>query len=105
MGFLIIHADMPQISKKIINKLYDAIKNKDKEIFVPIYKRKLGNPVGFKYSMLKLIKRIKGDKGAKNIIKSNKSRVKLIKINSKSILNDFNRQRDFLEATPRIELG
>ena len=105
MGFLIIHADMPQISKKIINKLYDAIKNKDKEIFVPIYKRKLGNPVGFKYSMLKLIKRIKGDKGAKNIIKSNKSRVKLIKINSKSILNDFNRPRDFLEATPRIELG
>ena len=105
MGFLIIHADMPQISKKIINKLYDAIKNQDKEIFVPIYKRKLGNPVGFKYSMLKLIKRIKGDKGAKNIIKSNKSRVKLIKINSKSILNDFNRPRDFLEATPRIELG
>ncbi len=76
IGFLIIHADMPKISKKIINRLCDAIKSEDRKIFAPIYKRKIGNPVGFKYSMLKLIKTIKGDKGAKNIIKTNKSRVK-----------------------------
>jgi len=96
IGFLIIHADMPQISRKIINKLYEAIKSKDKEIFVPTYKRKLGNPVGFKYSMLKTLKKIKGDKGAKKIIKRNKKKIYLIKVNSKSIFNDLNTPRDFL---------
>jgi len=96
IGFLIIHADMPKISREIINKLYEAIKNKDKEIFVPIYKRKLGNPVGFKYSMLKKLKKIKGDKGAKKIIKRNKKKLYLVKVNAKSIFNDLNTPRDFL---------
>jgi molybdenum cofactor cytidylyltransferase len=96
VGFLIIHADMPKISKKIINKIYEAIKSKDKEIFVPTYKRKLGNPVGFKYSMLKSLKKITGDRGAKKIIKRNKKKLYLIKVNSKSIFNDLNTPRDFL---------
>ena len=96
IGFLIIHADMPQISRKIINKLYEAIKSKDKEIFVPTYKRKLGNPVGFKYSMLKSLKKITGDRGAKKIIKRNKKKLYLVKVNSKSIFNDLNTPRDFL---------
>ena len=96
IGFLIVQADMPKISRKIINKLYEAIKNKDKEIFVPIYKRKLGNPVGFKYSMLKKLKKIKGDKGAKKIIKRNKKKLYLVKVNAKSIFNDLNTPRDFL---------
>ena len=96
IGFLIVQADMPKISRKIINKLYEAIKNKDKEIFVPIYKRKLGNPVGFKYSMPKKLKKIKGDKGAKKIIKRNKKKLYLVKVNAKSIFNDLNTPRDFL---------
>ncbi len=87
---------MPQISRKIINKLYEAIKSKDKEIFVPTYKRKLGNPVGFKYSMLKSVKKIAGDRGAKKIIKRNKKKLYLIKVNSKSIFNDLNTPGDFL---------
>ena len=87
---------MPQISRKIINKLYVAIKSKDKEIFAPTYKRKLGNPVGFKYSMLGILKKIRGDKGAKKIIKKNKKKLYLVKVNSKSIFKDLNTPRDFL---------
>ena len=43
-GFLIVQADMPLISKKIINSLYYAVKNNDKEIVVPIYKKKMEIP-------------------------------------------------------------
>jgi molybdenum cofactor cytidylyltransferase len=96
IGFLIIHADMPKISKKIINRFCDAIKSEDREIFAPIYERKIGNPVGFKYSMLKSLKKITGDRGAKKIIKRNKKKLYLIKVNSKSIFNDLNTPRDFL---------
>ena len=40
IGFLIAHADMPLISKTILNTLCSALKSKNKEIFVPVYKKK-----------------------------------------------------------------
>ena len=86
---------MPLISKTILNTLCSALKNKDKEIFVPVYKKKLGNPLSFKYSMIKSLKKIKGDKGAKKLIRSNKSKVQLVKMKSKSILIDFDQLKDF----------
>ena len=99
IGFLIVHADMPLVSKRIINVLCSAVKNKNKEIFVPVYKKKLGNPLAFKYSMIKSLQKIKGDRGAKKIIKTNKSKIKFIKFNSKSILIDFDQLKDFPSAT------
>ena len=99
IGFLIVHADMPLVSKRIINVLCSAVKNKNKEIFVPVYKKKVGNPLAFKYSMIKSLQKIKGGKGAKKIIKTNKSKIKLIKVNSKSILIDFDQLQDFPSAT------
>ena len=96
IGFLIVQADMPLISKKIINSLYYDIKNNSKEIVASIYKKKMGNPVGFKSSMTKILSKTRGDVGAKKIIKRNKKNLSLIKVNSKSIFKDFNTQKDFL---------
>jgi molybdenum cofactor cytidylyltransferase len=99
IGFLIVHADMPLVSTTILNALCSALKSKNKKIFVPVYKKKTGNPLAFKYSMIKSLKKIKGDKGAKKLIKSNKSKVQLIKIKSKSILIDFDQLKDFPSTT------
>ena len=96
IGFLIVQADMPLISKKIINSLCYAIENNNKEIVVPIYKINMGNPIGFKSSMIKILNKTKGDSGAKKMIKRNKKNLSLISVNSKSIFKDFNTQRDFL---------
>ena len=96
IGFLIVQADMPLISKKIINSLCYAIENNNKEIVVPIYKINMGNPIGFKSSMIKILNKTKGDSGAKKMIKRNKKKLSLIKVNSKSIFKDFNTQKDFL---------
>ena len=96
IGFLIVQADMPLISKKIINSLCYAIENNNKEIVVPIYKINMGNPIGFKSSMIKILNKTKGDSGAKKMIKRNKKNLSLIKVNSKSIFKDFNTQKDFL---------
>ena len=95
IGFLIAHADMPLVSKTILNTLCSALKNKNKEIFVPVYKKKVGNPLAFKYSMIKSLKKIKGDRGAKKLIRSNESKVQLVKMKSKSILIDFDQLKDF----------
>ena len=99
IGFLIVHADMPLISKTILNTLCSALKNKNKEIFVPVYKKKVGNPLAFKYSMIKSLKKIKGDRGAKKLIRPNKSKAQLVKMKSKSILIDFDRLKDFPSTT------
>ena len=99
IGFLITHADMPLVSKTILNALCSALKNKNKEIFIPVYKKRIGNPLAFKYSMIKSLKRIKGDRGAKKLIRSNQSKIKLMKMKSKSILIDFDQLKDFPLAT------
>ena len=99
IGFLITHADMPLVSKTILNALCSALKNKNEEIFIPVYKKRIGNPLAFKYSMIKSLKRIKGDRGAKKLIRSNKSKIKLMKMKSKSILIDFDQLKDFPSTT------
>ena len=96
IGFLIVQADMPLISKNIINSICYAIKNNKKEIIAPTYKRKIGNPVGFKISIIKKLIKIRGDYGAKKMIQKNKIKLALIKVRSKSILKNFNTQKDFL---------
>jgi len=73
-----------------------AIWNNNKEIVAPIYKINIGNPIGFKSSMIKILNKTKGDSGAKKIIKRNKKHLSLIRVNSKSIFKNFNTQKDFL---------
>ena len=94
-GFLIVQADMPSISKTTINKIILSINNSSQEIFLPRFKNRIGNPIGFKKSMIKNINKIKGDRGAKNIIKKNSKKIKFVNINSKSILTNFNTKKDF----------
>ena len=96
IGFLIVQADMPLISKKIVDTFCYAVRNGNKEIVAPIYKRKMGNPIGFKRSMTRILNKTSGDSGAKKMIKRNKKNLSLIRVNSNSIFKDFNTQRDFL---------
>ena len=94
-GFLIVLGDMPNITKTIINKICLSITKSDKEIILPKFKNRIGNPIGFKHSMIKSIYKIKGDRGAKNIIKKNSKKIKFLNINSKSILTNLNTKRNF----------
>ena len=94
-GFLIVLGDMPNITKTTINKICSLIARSDKEIILPKFKNRTGNPIGFKQSMIKNIYKIKGDRGAKNIIKKNNKKIKFLNINSKSILTNFNTKRNF----------
>ena len=94
-GFLIVLGDMPNITKTTINKICLSITRSDKEIILPKFKNRTGNPIGFKQSMIKNIYKIKGDRGAKNLIKKNNKKIKFLNINSKSILINLNTKRNF----------
>ena len=94
-GFLIVLGDMPNITQTTINKICLSITGSDKEIILPKFKNKTGNPIGFKQSMIKNIYKIKGDRGAKDMIKKNNKKIKFLNINSKSILVNLNTKRNF----------
>ena len=92
--FFICLGDMPLINKEIYNKL---IKQSQKnEIVVPTYKNQSGNPVLFSMSMKNKIMNIKGDIGAKEILKKNKEKILNLEIGDQSIFKNFNTNKDFI---------
>ena len=91
--FFICLGDMPMVNSDIYNRLIKSRNQKD--IIVPTYKGKQGNPVLFNKSMKEKIINISGDVGAKKILELNKDKILNLKINDQSITKSFNTQEDF----------
>ena len=92
-GFLICLSDMPKIKSSTYNKIINSFKKKNDIPMVPFFKSTSGNPVCFPIDYKLKLKGLKGDRGAKNILKNNK--FNKIYINSNSILIDFDKKFDF----------
>ena len=93
-SFFICLGDMPMVNKNIYNQLI-KIKN-NKEIIVPTFKGKQGNPILFSKSMKNKIMTIHGDVGAKNILNSNKDKILKLETNDQNITKDFNTPDNFI---------
>ena len=91
--FFICLGDMPMVNKDIFNLLIKSKNNR--EIIVPTYKNKQGNPILFAKSMKKKIMTIEGDTGAKKILELNKDKILNIETNDQSITKNFNTLDNF----------
>ena len=94
-GFIIVQSDMPFIKSSDINKIFNSIKSKKYLVHVLKYRNRVGNPIGFDISIMKKFKRIKGDVGAKFMVKRLKKETKFIKINNLKSFKDFDKVSDF----------
>ena len=94
-GFIVVQSDMPFIKSSDINKIYNSIKSKKFLVHVLKFKNKVGNPIGFDISTVNKFKRIKGDFGAKFMVKRLKNETKFIKINNLKSFKDFDKASDF----------
>ena len=94
-GFIIVQSDMPFIKSSDINKIFNSIKSKKYLVHVLKYKNRVGNPIGFDISIMKKFKKIKGDVGAKFMVKRLKKETKFIKINNLKSFKDFDKVSDF----------
>ena len=94
-GFIIVQSDMPFIKSSDINKIYNSIKSKKYLVHVLKYRNRVGNPIGFDISIMKKFKRIKGDVGAKFMVKRLKKETKFIKIDNLKSFKDFDKVSDF----------
>ena len=92
-AFFVCLGDMPLINKDIFNLLIKSKSNK--EIIVPTYKNKQGNPVLFSISMKEKIMTIDGDVGAKKILELNKDKILNIETNDQGTTRNFNTLNDF----------
>ena len=94
-GFIIVQSDMPFIKSSDINKIYNSIKSKKYLVYVLKYRNRVGNPIGFDISIMKKFERIKGDFGAKFMVKRLKKETKFIKVNNIKSFKDFDKVSDF----------
>lgn len=94
-GFLVVQSDMPFIKSSHINKICLSIRKTNKSVHLLKYNRKIGNPIGFNISVLKKFNRIKGDVGAKYIVKRLKKDANFISVNNDKIFKDFDLLSDF----------
>ena len=94
-GFLIVQSDMPYIKKSHINKIYNSLDKKNNPVHLLKYKNKIGNPIGFNSSVISKFKKIKGDVGAKFMVKRLKKDAAIIKVNSEKIFKDLDKLTDF----------
>ena len=94
-GFIIVQSDMPFIKTKHINKICSSILKKKYLIHALKFRNTIGNPIGFDISILNKFKKIKGEYGAKFMVKRLKNETKFIKVSSGRIFKDFDLKKDF----------
>ena len=94
-GFFIFLADQPLITPSIIYKMIKSFTPGKKEIIVPFYKDKQGNPVLFDNYWKEELMRLSGDVGGRVLIKAHPEKIKRVNISSESILLDIDREEDY----------
>ena len=94
-GFIVAQSDMPFIKQSDINKICRSINSRKFLIHALKYKTRVGNPIGFDSSLIKKFKNIKGQFGAKFMVKRLKNRTNFIKTKSIKSFKDFDKASDF----------
>ena len=94
-GFIVAQSDMPFVKQSDINKICRSINSKKFLIHALKYKNRVGNPIGFDSSLIKKFKNIKGQFGAKFMVKRLKNRTNFIKTMSIKSFKDFDKVSDF----------
>ena len=94
-GFIIIQSDMPFIKTQHINKICRSIQKKKYLVHALRFRNRIGNPIGFDISVLSKFKKIKGEYGAKFMVKRLKKKTNFIKVTSSKVFKDFDLKKDF----------
>ncbi len=95
VGFFVLLGDQPLINPSILYKMLLAFTPGKKEIVVPFYKDRQGNPVFFDGYWKDELMKLSGDMGGRVIIKAHPERIKRFKIPNESILLDIDREEDY----------
>jgi len=92
-GFVIALADMPYIKPDTIRAIAHEL-NAGESIVAPTYQNERGHPVGFSAKFRSELEQLKGDEGARAILKRHADQVKLLECNDPGIVADIDTSQD-----------
>lgn len=77
---VIVLGDQPSVEPDVIDQLIDAHRGSGKPIVVPLYRGTRGNPVLFDASLFDELRAVRGDRGARDVIARDPSRVASVRL-------------------------
>lgn len=92
---MIALGDMPLVNSQTVNRLIEGFCNHDKGIAFPTYQGKKGHPVIFAIKYKEELLKLKGDVGAREIIKDHPDDVLVVEVASESVVADFDTANDY----------
>jgi molybdenum cofactor cytidylyltransferase len=103
-GFFVILGDQPFISPSLLYKMLRAFTPGNKEMIVPFYKDRSGNPVFFDGYWKDELMKLSGDVGGRALIKAHPEKIKRINISDEAILFDIDEEKDYLKIQTYLKL-
>lgn len=101
-GFCVLLGDQPFISSKTIDSVVKAFQKGKKEIVVPCYRGKCGNPVLFDIAWQEDFMKISGDVGGRVLIRLYPDKIKKVEISDNTILFDIDSEEDYRKAISHL---
>ena len=94
-SIMFLLGDQPMLDSETINTLLEQFWSSDKDICVPVFEGKRGNPVIFSQKFYGHLAELKGDIGARNVIRNHPDHVKEIEIDNPLCFVDVDTQSDY----------
>jgi len=95
--------DQPMVDSRMINNLLDRFWKSHKDICVPTIQEKRGNPAIFSRNLYNQLLGIKGDVGARNIIKGHPEHVLYVEIDNPLYFSDIDTEEDLTRIERKFE--
>ena len=95
--------DQPMIDTETIDFLLHNFWRSEKDISVPVYRGKRGNPTIFSRKFYKHLLNLKGDIGAREIIKTNADQVLEVEVKNPLCFMDIDTKKDFEKLQSKLK--
>jgi molybdenum cofactor cytidylyltransferase len=95
-GWIIALGDMPLIDPETIKRIAKATSDQEirKLVFRPTFHKKPGNPIGLRSTLRDELMALRGDQGAREIIKNHINDTHFIPVEDEGIIKDIDTQQD-----------
>lgn len=95
-GYAIFLGDMPWIDQSMLKTLVQSFYTQpESAIVVPTFKKRLGNPVIFSRRYKKELLSLKGDRGARSVVKKFQDQIIEVQIQNERLLLDIDTWEDY----------
>jgi molybdenum cofactor cytidylyltransferase len=100
---LFVLGDQPGVPLDVINRLLDSYRDEPALIVQPRYKQGRGNPVLFDRSLFAQLKDLRGDTGARPILRQRRDQIRLVDASEWDRPEDVDTWEDYRRVRLRIE--